>query len=112
MKPAAPKLPRVLDEAVDWQACQRDGRVRGAYLKSLDLSDADLEEMTFDRCVLEQCCLTGANLERCSFTDVKLIGWRTFTAQAYMMYVLGTAAWRTATFAPRGGKRPVCKAAA
>ena len=25
MKPAAPKLPRVLDEAVDWQACQTDG---------------------------------------------------------------------------------------
>lgn len=74
MKPAAPKLPYVLDEAVDWQACQRDGRVRGAYLKGLDLSDTDLEEMTFDRCVLEQCRLTGANLERCSFTDVKLIG--------------------------------------
>ena len=74
MKPAAPKLPRVLDETIDWQACQRDGRVRGAYLKGLDLSDTDLEEMTFDRCVLEQCRLTGANLERCSFTDVKLIG--------------------------------------
>lgn len=74
MRLAAPKLPRVLDETIDWQACQRDGQVRGACLKGLDLTDADLEEMTFDRCVLEQCRLTGANLERCSFTDVKLTG--------------------------------------
>ena len=56
MKPAAPKLPYVLDEAVDWQACQRDGRVRGAYLKGLDLSDADLEEMTFEDVYKRQAC--------------------------------------------------------
>lgn len=70
MRPAAPKLPAVLPQ---WDEKLAGDAICGRHLRGVDFSGKCVEELVLRKCLLENCRLTGAVLEKCDWEDVKLV---------------------------------------